>query len=85
MLTRLVNWGLVTLAIAIRGGSERGTMYCEYCQRDVATERRYQVNNVGWLLLSIVTCGIVLPVWGLDILLSGFSGQRCRFCGHRVR
>lgn len=53
---------------------------CKTCGQTRLFEKERQ-NNVLHLLLSIVTCGLWLPVWLLVAVCVAFSPYRCPVCG----
>lgn len=54
--------------------------HCKVCNRRMACEV-CGVNHILQLLLSLVTCGLWLPVWLLCCVTS--SHPRCLTCGEK--
>lgn len=61
-----------------------GTRFCRLCNRQVATKPRYEVNHLIHLILSLVTCGLWLPLWLTACIMSAVQGNVCSFCGTRT-
>ncbi len=57
---------------------EETQKFCNQCNRLVVA-RRQGTNHILHLLLSLVTCGLWLLVWGASSVK--FGGWRCSFCG----
>ncbi len=55
-----------------------GSMYCPTCAKEVAADVP-RANHILHFLLTLLTCGLWLPVWFLCALLPG--KKRCRQCG----
>ena len=54
--------------------------YCRECNCNVTIYRK-GTNHVLQLLLSIVTCGLWLPLWIMNSIQMG--GWRCNDCGSK--
>jgi len=61
-----------------------GTRYCRLCGKQVATKKKYEVNHLIHLILTLVTCGLWAPFWIVACILSVFQGEVCAFCGTRT-
>jgi len=62
--------------------------WCYTCQQmRLFTRSRYEVPHLGHLLMSIVTMGFWLPVWGLHMACNVWSSEpfRCAHCGTDLR
>ena len=57
--------------------------WCEDCGRHVKAEKQ-DVNHVLHLLMTLLTCGLWVVVWGLVILADVTGGWRCHQCGRGV-
>ncbi len=53
---------------------------CRTCGQARPFEKQ-GTSNVFHLLMSVVTCGLWIPVWIFCGLLNGLSPMRCRWCG----
>jgi hypothetical protein len=62
-------------------GYRQGRGYCDYCERMVRTQRQTP-NHVLHLLITVLLCGLWLPVWFLVSLVQ--KPRRCTRCGARV-
>jgi hypothetical protein len=63
-------------------GSMQITAKCSYCQQ----RRPFQKptpSHVLHLILSLVTCGLWVPLWILAAFANAFVPFRCQFCGER--
>ncbi len=53
---------------------------CKLCQRSTLhTKDTFQFH---WgCLLTVITCGLFIPIWLLFDLMNTFTGFRCQHCG----
>ena len=63
--------------------TQEASRYCKHCGKQVLV-RRASTNHVLHLLLSIVTCGVWLPIWILGALCNQTIKWRCTHCGSQT-
>lgn len=61
-------------------GTEEWQTYCPTCQRNVLG-RRETPNHILHFLITVLTCGLWIFVWGLIVLNAGGQPYRCAICG----
>jgi hypothetical protein len=55
--------------------------YCGYCDRMRLSERQ-EPNNLLHFVLTVLTCGLWLPVWFVLAVVT--PAYRCQRCGSKV-
>lgn len=56
------------------------SMFCKNCSKYVMV-RKYGLNHIFHLILSLITAGFWLIIWLLLIILNSFKNYRCTQCG----
>lgn len=55
--------------------------YCDNCKRYVVVVPRYRVNHALHLALAILTCGVWIVIWALQVIDCAIRGSACPHCG----
>lgn len=63
-------------------GIYQASKYCKNCQRKTLHEHRSFDSKWG-CLLSLLTCGLFLPIWILMSIAGSLHAYRCQTCGRK--
>jgi hypothetical protein len=62
--------------------TDQKQLFCRYCKRNTLHVRT-RVSEMWGCFLTIITCGLWIPIWLLMSLFGTFSAYRCQVCGKK--